>query len=859
MAWLNWPQIHSGRQARGSPRISRGADQIGRRLAASSAARPAALSSTRPTRTRPDGPAVRRRASRIRMASSGLVAIVAPPPHGARMTNARTSPSSARTLVVPGAAKRRIACARSSPVAVASRPIIASRSPGLEGSDRRVRRLRARSLEARRFEDAVPRLEGEAHALVERQALRRWRRGGGSGSRRLARPSIDRLGQGPPEARSAVPRRIDPDRADPADGAVRGADAGADEPPPSIRPRPGGTLAASGELEPRVAGRPSRRAGCSASRRRRRRRSWGGCAREPAPSRWYAAPRMPSAIIGRWPPCHARTSSTLPTSPASGMSAEELDRLEGQLNHILDQYAKLAELDTDAIAPTAQTIELENILREDVVTPSLPARRSSPTPRSGRATSSSSRRSSAAMPAEAAADGRPRPMSADPPPPRPRDGGPPALRRGLIARPDRGPPRRRRAPRTTPSTPGSSIDREGALPRPMPRTHRLASARRDGPAALDRLHPLLGIPVALKDLVSVEGGQCTAGSRILAGYRAPYDAHIIERLRGLGAVILGKTNMDEFAMGSSNEYSAYGPVSNPWDLDTRARREQRRIGRRGRRLPRAAASARTPAAPSASRRRCAGSSGMKPTYGRVSRYGIVAFASSLDQIGPFARDARDAAALLHAVAGRDDRDSTSAPVPVPDDADCISRQRRRGRRLAARQALRAAARVLRRRHGPGRRAPRPREPWPPSRRAGAKVEEVSLPHTDYGLATYYIVAPAEASANLARYDGVRYGHSRRLEGATSSPTTWPRGARASGPRSSAGSCSGRTPCRPATTTPSTSRPRRSGRSSRRDFDEVFASGIDALVAPTSPSVAFRFGARMADPSPCTSPMPAPCR
>ncbi|MCJ7712687.1 MAG: amidase family protein, partial [Chloroflexi bacterium] len=181
---------------------------------------------------------------------------------------------------------------------------------------------------------------------------------------------------------------------------------------------------------------------------------------------------------------------------------------------------------------------------------------------------------------------------------------------------------------------------------------RLAGARGEGDGAVDRLHPLLGIPVALKDLVSVKGGQCTAGSRILEGYRAPFDAHITERLRDAGAVILGKTNMDEFAMGSSTEHSAFGPTANPWDLD--------RVpgGSSGGSAAAVAAyqtplsigtdtggSVRQPAA-------MCGIVGIKPTYGRVSRYGIVAFASSLDQVGPFGRDVRDAAALLHAVSGR---------------------------------------------------------------------------------------------------------------------------------------------------------------------------------------------------------------
>src|SRR5262245_4368563 len=212
-----------------------------------------------------------------------------------------------------------------------------------------------------------------------------------------------------------------------------------------------------------------------------------------------------------------------------------------------------------------------------------------------------------------------------------------------------------------------SIDRERALAEADAADAVLVQARADGPAVLEALHPLHGLPVALKDLVSIKGGQCTAGSRILEGYVAPYDAHITERLRAAGAVILGKTNMDEFAMGSSTEHSAFGPTSNPWDLD--------RVpgGSSGGSAAAVAAyhvpfgigtdtggSIRQPGALS-------GIVGMKPTYGRVSRYGIVAFASSLDQIGPLTRDVRDAAALLHAIAGRDDRDSTSAPEPVPDE------------------------------------------------------------------------------------------------------------------------------------------------------------------------------------------------
>ncbi|MGZ6270160.1 MAG: amidase, partial [Candidatus Limnocylindrales bacterium] len=211
-----------------------------------------------------------------------------------------------------------------------------------------------------------------------------------------------------------------------------------------------------------------------------------------------------------------------------------------------------------------------------------------------------------------------------------------------------------------------TLDRDRALAEADDADARLAVARDEGPAALAALHPLLGIPVALKDLVCLRGGQATAGSRILVGFRSPYDAHITERLHDAGTVVLGKTNMDEFAMGSSTEHSAFGPTSNPWALD-------RVPGGSSGGSAAAVAAYHVPLSigtdtggsigqPAA----LCGIVGLKPTYGRVSRYGIVAFASSLDQVGPFGRDARDAAALLHAIAGRDERDSTSAPVDVPD-------------------------------------------------------------------------------------------------------------------------------------------------------------------------------------------------
>ncbi len=389
-----------------------------------------------------------------------------------------------------------------------------------------------------------------------------------------------------------------------------------------------------------------------------------------------------------------------------------------------------------------------------------------------------------------------------------------------------------------------SIDRDRALAEADQADARLARAREEGSAVLAASHPLLGVPVALKDLVSVAGGQCTAGSRILEGYVAPYDAHVTERLREAGAVVLGKTNMDEFAMGSSTEHSAFGPTANPWSL------ERVPGGSSGGSAAAVAAfhsplaigtdtggSIRQPAA-------MCGVVGMKPTYGRVSRYGIVAFASSLDQIGPFARTTRDAAALLHAVAGRDERDSTSAPVAVPDallelpDSDDEAAGLLRGKRLGlpreyfvegmdpgVEAAIRAAVDAL--------------------ADAGAIVEDVSLPHTAYGLATYYIVAPAEASANLARYDGVRYGFSVR-DGDVIENYLRTRGG-GFGAEAKRRIMLGTYALSAGYYDAFYLKAQQVRTLIKADFDACWAAGFDALVAPTSPTVAFRLGERLADP------------
>jgi aspartyl-tRNA(Asn)/glutamyl-tRNA(Gln) amidotransferase subunit A len=286
-------------------------------------------------------------------------------------------------------------------------------------------------------------------------------------------------------------------------------------------------------------------------------------------------------------------------------------------------------------------------------------------------------------------------------------------------------------------------------------------ALRQAKAADERLgakrdvKPLTGIPIALKDVLCVKDVVSTAGSKILKGFTPPYSATVVDRLESEGAVFLGKTNCDEFAMGSSNENSGYWPVHNPWGLDrvpggssggsAAAVASGEAIAALG---SDTGGSIRQPAA-------LTGTVGMKPTYGRVSRYGLIAFASSLDQIGPMTRDVVDAALLLQSIAGHDPRDSTSSQEPVPDYLSGLQRGVK-GMRLgvpkeyfvagmepAVEQAINDAIRLL--------------------EQQGAVIEEVSLPHSDVALPAYYIIAPAEASSNLARYDGVRYGY--QAEGA----------------------------------------------------------------------------------------------
>ncbi|MEX1255216.1 MAG: Asp-tRNA(Asn)/Glu-tRNA(Gln) amidotransferase subunit GatA [Dehalococcoidia bacterium] len=264
--------------------------------------------------------------------------------------------------------------------------------------------------------------------------------------------------------------------------------------------------------------------------------------------------------------------------------------------------------------------------------------------------------------------------------------------------------------------------------------------------------PLTGVPVAIKDNMCTRGVRTTCGSRMLESFVPPYDAHVIERLREAGAVLAGKTNMDEFAMGSSVEHSAFFPTHNPWALDCVPG------GSSGGSAAAVAAdeafaalgsdtggSIRQPAS-------LCGVVGLKPTYGRVSRYGLVAFGSSLDQIGPLTKDVRDAALMMNVIAGHDARDSTSAPIDPPDFTDALTGDIK-GLRIGVVNE-----------YAPDDLAPEMRGVLDAAvarlEALGASVEwGVSLPSTPYALACYYIIAPSEASANLARYDGVKYGYS----------------------------------------------------------------------------------------------------
>ncbi len=348
--------------------------------------------------------------------------------------------------------------------------------------------------------------------------------------------------------------------------------------------------------------------------------------------------------------------------------------------------------------------------------------------------------------------------------------------------------------------------------------------------------PLGGVPIAIKDIISVSGQNCTCASKMLANYRATYDATVVRNLRAAGAIPFGKTNMDEFAMGSSTENSSVKLTRNPWDLacvpggssggSAAAVAADAAFGALG---TDTGGSIRQPAALS-------GVVGFKPTYGRVSRFGVVAFASSLDQVGPLTKTVRDSALLMNTLAGHDPQDTTSLKEPVPDYGGALGRDLRGVRIGLPREYMRegidpqvkaavdAAVKQL--------------------AALGAELSEVSLPHTEHAIAVYYIIATAEASANLARFDGVRYGY--RAENPRDLLDHYCRTrAEGFGPEVKRRIILGTYVLSSGYYDAYYLRAQKVRTLIRQDFAEAFKK-VDALVSPTSPVPAFKLGERTDD-------------
>jgi aspartyl-tRNA(Asn)/glutamyl-tRNA(Gln) amidotransferase subunit A len=352
--------------------------------------------------------------------------------------------------------------------------------------------------------------------------------------------------------------------------------------------------------------------------------------------------------------------------------------------------------------------------------------------------------------------------------------------------------------------------------------------------------PLAGVPLALKDVITTEGVPTTCGSRILEGWVPPYDATVTARLKAAGVVILGKTNMDEFAMGSSTEHSAYGPTHNPWDLG-------RIPGGSGGGSSAALASYQAPLAigtdTGGSIRQPAsvtGTVGVKPTYGGVSRYGLVAFSSSLDQAGPCARTVMDAA-LLHAViAGHDPLDSTSIDAPVPPVVEAAGTRDLTGLRVGVVTQLQGEG------YEPGVQAAFD-EAVQVLRDLGATVSEVSCPHFDYALPAYYLIAPSEASSNLARFDAVRYGLRVGDDGERSLEEVMAlTRAQGFGAEVKRRIILGTYALSSGYYDAYYGQAQKVRTLITRDFEQAWEA-VDVLVAPTCPTVAFPLGAKLEDP------------
>jgi aspartyl-tRNA(Asn)/glutamyl-tRNA(Gln) amidotransferase subunit A len=379
-----------------------------------------------------------------------------------------------------------------------------------------------------------------------------------------------------------------------------------------------------------------------------------------------------------------------------------------------------------------------------------------------------------------------------------------------------------------------TVTRDMALAAARAADKRIAEWRRN---PTNPLPPLTGIPLAIKDVLCLQGAPTTAGSRSLENFAAPYTATAVQRLLDAGAIILGKTNCDEFAMGSSTENSGYGVTRNPWDAarvpggssggSAAAVAARMAFGALG---TDTGGSIRQPAS-------FCGLVGLKTSYGRVSRYGLIAYGSSLDSIGPLARTVADAALIFSAIAGHDPRDATSMPLPVPEvtlDVDANLKGLRVGvpreyfiagvqREVEA--AVREAIRVLE---------------W-----LGAQAVEISLPHTEYALPVYYLIAPAEASANLARFDGIRYGP--RAEAAD---TLWDvyldtRGGRF-GPEVKRRIMLGTYALSAGYYDAYYGQAQKARTLIKRDFDEAFKT-VDVIACPVAPTTAFKIGEKTDDP------------
>jgi len=348
---------------------------------------------------------------------------------------------------------------------------------------------------------------------------------------------------------------------------------------------------------------------------------------------------------------------------------------------------------------------------------------------------------------------------------------------------------------------------------------------------------MCGIPLGIKDLFCTKGVPSQAGSTILRGFRPEYESTVTARLFDAGAVMLGKLNMDEFAMGSSNESSCYGPAVNPWKVDTRNLTPGGSSGGSAAAVAADLCLAATGTDTGGSIRQPAaftGIVGIKPTYGRVSRWGIVAFASSLDQAGPMTKSVRDAAIFLGAMAGYDPKDSTSANLPVPDFEAALTGDIR-GRRIGIPREYRMDG------------MPDEIEAlWARGidmmRDAGAEIVDISLPHTKYALPAYYVIAPAEASSNLARYDGVRYGHRAKLAQGDGITEMYEKTrAEGFGPEVQRRIMIGTYVLSAGFYDAYYNRARRVRALIKRDFELAFEGGIDAILTPATPSTAFGIG------------------